>query len=162
MTRSQLTQADIGAWLFKCNPLEWNIDGALSNGRLIDSWRVFPTYRIGLVQPGQPAVLWVTGRGRKGVPESGIHMAGYTTGSVHRDQDGDEYWLDETERRKLRPYVGLRMAAVDVIPRRLIVEDSRTARMEVLRVPQGSNPSYLTHSEKAAVEEMMGGWPSPA
>jgi hypothetical protein len=30
----------------------------------------------------------------------------------------------------------------------------------VPRVPQGSNPSYLTHAEKAAIEKIMGGWPT--
>lgn len=161
MTRTRLTSAEIGAWLLKCNPAMWNIDHALAAGQLVDTWRLFPSYRVGLVQPNQPVVLWVTGPGRRSAPISGIHMAGYTTGTIVPDARGDEYWLDEAERRKRRPYIGLRMRLVTVLPRERLVDDPRTARLEVLRVPQGSNPSYLSRAETAAVEEMMGGWPEP-
>jgi hypothetical protein len=154
-----LTPHDIGAWLFKCNPHDWDIEAALKNGESVDSWRALETYRIGLVEAGQPAVIWMTGSvGDK--PDPGIWMAGYTTGAVKSDRQGDEYWLDETERRKHRPYIGLRMARIEpIIPRQDILNDPRTAGMEVLRAPQMSNPSYLTPGEKEALEEMMGGWP---
>ncbi|NMH95758.1 hypothetical protein [Pseudonocardia acidicola] len=83
-------------------------------------------------------------------PEPGIWMAGFTTGEIDPGRDGR------------RPYVGLRMAGLQApVPRERLQADRRTDRLEVLRVAHGSNPSYLTPEEKAAVEEMIGGWPDP-
>lgn len=154
--------ADVGAWLFRCNPRDyWDIIGALADGKIVNNWRAFPSYRLGLIIAGQPVVLWVTGRsGRK--PEPGIWMAGFTTGEIIDNGQGDEYWLDEAEQRKPRPYVELSMTQLDpVLLRERVAADVRTARMEILRNPQMGNPSYLTHDEKAAVEEMIGSWPAP-
>jgi hypothetical protein len=133
---------------------------AFRAGKQVDAWRGFPTYRIELIEPDQPVVLWVTGpTGAR--PEPGIRMAGYTTGQILENSQGDEYWLDEAEREKRRPYIGVRMSLVDPVPRQRLTQDPRTRDMEVLRVPRISNPSFLTHEEKQAVEEMMGGWPEP-
>lgn len=156
MTTGALTSAAIGAWLLKCNSALWDIRAALGEGEVVHSWRLYPSYRVGLVRPGQPVVLWVTGRGLRGAPAPGIHTRRARSCLV---VGGDDYWLDEGERRKLRPYMNVRMVAVPVVPREQLVGDPRTARIEVLRAPQGSNPSYLDHVEKEAVEEMIGGWP---
>lgn len=69
-------------------------------------------------------------------------MAGFTTGEIIKNGQGDEYWLDEAEQRKPRPYVELSMTQLDpVLLRERVAADLRTARMEILRNPQMGNPS---------------------
>ncbi|MHA6793623.1 hypothetical protein ACVGVM_08925 [Pseudonocardia bannensis] len=95
-------------------------------------------------------------------PEPGIWMAGFTTGEVDPGS-GDRSPGDGAAGQKRRPRVGLRMTGLQSpVPRDRLRTDRRTERLEVLRVAHGSNPSYLTPEEKAAVEEMIGGWPHPA
>jgi hypothetical protein len=106
---------------------------------------VHPTYRVDLVSADQPAVLWVSGSAAS-VPRPGIWMVGRTTGVVVRDLP--------------RPRVGLAMTLLPaVLPRDQLRSDPRTARLEVLRAPQMSNPSVVSPDEKAAIEELIGGWP---
>ncbi|WP_214407003.1 hypothetical protein [Pseudonocardia lacus] len=137
--RPRLTGADVGAWLFTCNPREFGeLDGR------VEAFCAHPSYRVGLVRPGQPAVLWVSGPdGASPVP--GIWMVGRTTGEV----------TDAP-----RPRVGL---ALDVLPepvaRAALRADPRTARMEVLRAPQMGNPSVITPGELAVIAAMVGDWP---
>jgi hypothetical protein len=139
----RLTPEDVGAWLFTCNPREFaELEPGLRNGASIDGWCVHPTYRIDLVEAGQAAVLWVSGSATS-VPEPGIWMVGRTTGVVERD--------------RVRPRVGLAMTLLPaVVPRELLRADPRTADMEVLRVPQMSNPSVVTPGEKVVIEELIG------
>jgi hypothetical protein len=142
----RLTAEDVGAWLFTCNPREFaELEPGLRNGASIDGWCVHPTYRIDLVEAGQAAVLWVSGSAAS-VPEPGIWMVGRTTGVVERDL--------------ARPRVGLAMTLLPaVVPRELLRAAPRTSGMEVLRVPQMSNPSVVTPGERAVIEELIGRWP---
>lgn len=166
-TREQkkpLTADAIEAWVFKCNATEmWDIVRALDNGKTVDSWRLVQDYRVDLIRalPDHPAVLWVSGS-TGATPEPGIWMTGFTTGEIIDNGQGDEYWLNEAERRKPRPYAVLsgmrpRDPVAPLVPRALVAANPLTNGMEVLRVPRRGNPSYLTHVEKAAVWEMIGG-----
>lgn len=131
-----LTAADVGAWLVTCHPREF----AELPAR-VDGFCVRPTYRLGLVAAGQPAVLWVSGSSGA-APAPGIWMRGRTTG--------------ELDRSGPRPRLGLDLARLDApLPRDLLRADPRTARMEVLRTPQTSNPSIVTPAELAAIEELL-------
>jgi hypothetical protein len=145
-TRPRLTAAEVGAWLFTCNPREFcELVPGLRSGAPVDGWCVHPTYRVDLVSADQPAVLWVSGSAAS-VPRPGIWMVGRTTGVVVRDLP--------------RPRVGLAMTLLPaVLPRDQLRSDPRTARLEVLRAPQMSNPSVVSPDEKAAIEELIGGWP---
>jgi hypothetical protein len=72
-------------------------------------------------------------------------MVGWATGVVERDLG--------------RPRVELEMILIPaVVPREQLRADLRTARLEVLRVPQLSNPSVVTPGEKAVIEELIGRW----
>ncbi|MCO1659564.1 hypothetical protein [Pseudonocardia humida] len=138
--RPRLGVADIGAWLFTCNPREF---GELD---AVDGFCARPSYRVGLVRPGQPAVLWVSGP-EGAAPAPGIWMVGRTTGAV-RDGDGR------------RPRVGLALRALaEPVARAELRADPRTARMEVLRAPQMGNPSVVTPAELAAIAELVDDWP---
>jgi hypothetical protein len=139
--RARLTAADVGGWLFTCNPREFaELDAP------VDGWCAHPSYRVGLVAAGQPALLWVSGPAT-GTPEPGVWMVGRTTGAVDRA-------------RPRRPRVGLRMTRLaEPVPRALLRADPRTARLEVLRAPQMSNPSVVTPAELAVIAELVGSWP---
>jgi hypothetical protein len=133
----RLTGADVGAWLFTCHPRGF---GDLDAAR-VDGWCARPTYRLDLVLPGQPALLWVSGSAGAD-PEPGIWMVGRTTGEVDRVRD--------------RPRVGLVLEALAVpVPREVLRADPRTARMEVLRSAQTANPSVVTPAEYAAIVELL-------
>ena len=134
--RSRLTVADVGAWLFTCNPREFGELDAAS----LDGFCAHPSYRVGLVRAGQPAVLWVSGPDRAAV-EPGIWMVGRTTGAVGEGP---------------RPRVGLALDALaEPVARADLRADPRTARMEVLRAPQMGNPSVLTPAEFAVITGMV-------
>jgi hypothetical protein len=155
----RLTREDIGAWLFRCNPKEWNITAALRDDAPIDCWRVRPSYRLELIEPGDPAIIWIGGP-TGGEPMPGVWMVGRTTGAVF-DDSGDGYWLDRTRGQERSIYVGLAMSQLaSPVPRGLLEVDPRTSKLEIFRSVQMSNPSYLTPDEKKAVDEMIGGWPA--
>jgi hypothetical protein len=90
------------------------------------------SYRLDLVESGQPALLWVSGRVRPGV-----HAVGTVTGPV-RDDDGPV--LPVRLRRLARP-----VARVDLL------DDPAFRDAEVIRMPAGSNPSWLSRPQLAAV-----------
>lgn len=138
--RPRLTGADVGAWLFTCRPDEFA--EVRRAGTAVDGFCGHPTYRLELIAPGQPAVLWVSGSG-SGRPAPGIWMTGRTTGEVDRSRP--------------RPRIGLALDPLtDPLPRELLRCDPRTARLEVLRAPQMSNPSVVSPVEWAAITELLG------
>ncbi len=91
----------------------------------VETWCVRPTYRTGLVAAGQPVLLWVSGT-EPGLP-SGIHAHGRTTGPA-----GDG----------VMPVVLAPLA--EPLLRPDLVAHPELASLEVLRMPAGSNPSYVT------------------
>jgi hypothetical protein len=48
---------------------------------------------LSLIQPGDPAVIWVTGSASS-QPEPGIWAVGYTTGELY-DSQSDDYWVNK-------------------------------------------------------------------
>jgi hypothetical protein len=136
-----LTATDVGAWLFTCRPGEFvELRRA---GAAVDGFCGHPTYRLDLIATGQPAVLWVSGSG-SAAPRPGIWMIGRVTGEVDRD--------------RARPRIGLALDPLpDALPREVLRADPRTARLEVLRAPQMSNPSVVSPAEWAAITELLGG-----
>ncbi|HEY8588369.1 MAG TPA: hypothetical protein VIL55_02340 [Naasia sp.] len=140
----RLTSSDIGAWLVTCNPREFaEMLPRLRAGERVDGWCVRPTYRLDLIAPDQPALLLVSGP-RGATPEPGIWMRGRMTGEL--DHGGH------------RPRAGLALALLDApLPREVLRADPRTARMEVLRSAQTSNPSVVLPAEWAAIEGLLAG-----
>jgi hypothetical protein len=136
----RLTAPDVGAWLFTCHPGEF---AEIRGGRALDGFCGRPTYRLDLVAPDQPAVLWVSGSAAAR-PQPGIWMVGRTTGEV--------------DRAAARPRIGLALDLLaEPLPREVLRADPRTARLEVLRVPQASNPSIVTPAEWKVITELLGG-----
>jgi len=132
-----LTSDSLGAWLIKASPGEQSVDELVRRGFATTwSWCVRPTYRADLVAAGQPVLLWVSGDGRR-VP-AGIHAHGLTTGPV----DEDRLTMPVT----LKP--------VDPpVPRSWLLGHPLLSRAEVVRMPAGSNPSYLTVEQLRALQD---------
>ncbi len=131
---ARLTADDVACWVFK---------SAVPTAQLHAGWRpgtarsmtrcVRPSYRLDLMAPGQPCLLWVSGRS-----EPGVHALGTITGAP-READGG-------------PVVPVEFALLpDPLPRSLLLADPSTRDAEVLRMPAGSNPSWLSAAQFAAV-----------
>ena len=145
----------VAAWLFKAKPEVWDVVGAIRAiladpaAPPIDSWEMAASYRVDLVRPGQPCVLWVTG-GRH-APTTGVWAMGEVVTAPVFDVMSEEG----------RPRYGVGLD-LDVVgdPVRLIelAADERFARAEIIRAPRVSSPVALTADELAAIEDA---WPLP-
>jgi hypothetical protein len=97
-----------------------------------------PSYRLDLMAPGQPCLLWVSGRSKPGV-----HALGSLTGAP-READGG-------------PVVPVEFTLLPApLPRAALLADPVMRDAEVLRMPAGSNPSWLSGAQFAAVLDRVG------
>ncbi|MCI2240029.1 hypothetical protein MO973_36250 [Paenibacillus sp. TRM 82003] len=141
MAIPRLTADDVACWVLKTGADVAELAGAPEGEAVPLARCVHPTYRLGLVRPGQPVLLWRSGR-QAGVRAVGQVLAAPAGGAVR---------------------VALRRLA-EPVPRADLLADARFRAAEVVRVPMGANPSYLTAVQLAAVAERLApaaGWPSP-
>jgi hypothetical protein len=134
--RRALTLETLGAWLLKATGARPSTHAHVHTGFAgVSAWCVQPTYRTELVEAGQPVLLWISGNDRE--CPAGIYAHGRTTG----------------------------IAADDVVPLALsplsapllrseLVGRAELERLEVLRVPAGSNPSYVTPDQLRVLAAM--------
>jgi hypothetical protein len=130
----RLTPGDVACWVLRT---------ARPPGDLVSGWRpgtqqeltrcVRPSYRLGLMAAGQPVLLWLSGR-----QQPGVHALGVLTGAPAMDAGG-----------QVVP-VRLRLL-VEPIDRAELLADPVAGQAEVLRMPAGSNPSWLSGPQFAAV-----------
>ena len=137
----RLTRADVACWVVKTTHPPADLARDWAPGTAHDLTRcVRASYRLGLMTAGQPCLLWLSGPDRPGV-----HALGRLTGEpgIH---DGDG------------PAVPLRLTLLAApVPRAELLADPRTRDAEVLRMPAGSNPSWLSAGQFAAVLTRTGG-----
>ena len=121
-----LSTDSLGAWLVKASGAAPSTREHVRAGFAgVETWCARPTYRTDLVATGQPVLLWVSGS-EPGLP-AGIHAHGRTTGPAH---DG---------------VIPMVLVPLDQpILRSELVGHPDLAALEVLRMPAGSNPSYVT------------------
>jgi hypothetical protein len=94
------------------------------------------SYRLDLMAAGQPCLLWLSGRDRPGV-----HALGTVAGPVEEDEAGGSV-------------VPVRFTLLlEPVLRAELLGDPRMRDAEVLRMPAGSNPSWLSAQQFAAVLE---------
>lgn len=126
----------------------WDVVGFLRDGGVISGWGLVPSYRAWLMQPGHRCFLWVSGA------RPGIWATGEVTAApVERTGGDDPYWLDNSKRHLVRPYVGLRLVGLDEpLSKDLLARDPRFAMAEVLRAPRMGNPLVLTADEVAVID----------
>ena len=131
-----LTTDSLGAWLVKARGSDAGTQVHARAGFAdVDTRCVRPTYRTELVEAGQRVLLWVSGD-EPGLP-AGIHAHGRTTGRAH---DG---------------VIPVELAALESpLLRSELVGHPELSAMEVLRMPAGSNPSYVTREQLAVLVEM--------
>lgn len=131
--------AAFGAWLFKCNPHRRDFDALLPTLNRGTAWCVARTYRRELIGPNQPALLWVSGSDRTG-PRPGLWAVGRTAGPV----EGPQATVD------------LRLRLLDEpVARDIVAQVAGLESLEVLRIPAGSNPSWVTEAEFAALAPLL-------
>ena len=143
----------VGAWLFKANPAVWDGLAFLKSGADVDSWRMAPSYRVDLVAPGQPAVLWVTGPAN-GPHVPGVWAVGEVAGEVFEDvgDPDDDLWRDQGARHQVRPYVELTLAVLsEPISRMDLLDDPRFAEAEIVKRPRMGSPVALRPIELEAI-----------
>ena len=131
-----LTTATLGAWLLKASGAAASTGTHVRTGFAdASTWCVQPTYRTELVEAGQPVLLWVSGSERE--HPAGIYARGRTTGPAQ---------------------AGLMPIALTPVLHPLLrselVGHPGLATMEVLRVPAGSNPSFVTPEQLRVLAEL--------
>jgi hypothetical protein len=131
---SRLTAGDVACWVLKSTLPPEEIVTGWHPGTHRDLPRcVRPSYRLGLVTAGQPVLLWLSGRA-----QPGVHAVGVLTGAARTDGDG--------------PVVPVRLTRLaEPIGRAELLADPVAGQAEVLRMPAGSNPSWLSGPQFAAV-----------
>jgi hypothetical protein len=131
-----LTRDTLGAWLVKASGAAASTRAHLATGFAdVETRCVRPTYRTALVEAGQPALLWVSGTERD--HPAGIYAHGRTTGPVA--DDAMPVALTSLQHPVLRTE---------------LLGHPGLAGMEVLRMPAGSNPSYVTREQLAVLREL--------
>ena len=133
---ARLQPSDVAGWLLKSTRAPAEIDPGWAPGEERELTRcVRRSYRLELVSPGQPVLLWVSGR-----VQPGVHAVGTVSGPVRPD-DGDD-----------GPVLPVRLTSLpDPVDRGELLADPGFRTAEVLRMPAGSNPSWLSAAQLRAV-----------
>ena len=131
-----LTEDSLGAWLIKARGAEpatrLHVESSFAE---VTTRCVRPSYRTGLVRSGQRVLLWISGN-EPGLP-AGIHAQGRTVGVA---ADG---------------VIPVELSALPVpLLRNELSGHPELSSMEVLRMPAGSNPSYVTRDQLAVLAEL--------
>ena len=138
----RLTRETLGAWLLKAHPATPGFESLAQDGFTgVRTRCVRASYRTELVEAGQPVLLWVSGRDPR--HPAGLHAQGRTRGEAGTE-DGE-------------PVLPVALAPLEVpVPRAELLAHPLLRDLEVLRMPAGSNPSYLTGEQYAA---LRADWP---
>jgi hypothetical protein len=163
-----VTEESLGAWVMKCNPAVWDLEGFIANGEaVIDDWTVVENYRSAMMRYGQRVLLWVTGND-KSLPR-GFWGSGWITGEVEgvvdsgADEDVSDYWLDLEARERFRFAAPMNLHVWDEpVPESEVIQVPGLDGLEVIRMRQASNPSWVTAEQLEALEPLLPEWPEIA
>jgi hypothetical protein len=130
----RLTPADVACWVLKTSrPPDEIVPGWCPGTERELTRCVRPSYRLELMDAGQPCLLWLSGPRRPGV-----HALGVLAGPPDVDAAG--------------PVVPVRLILLTrPVGRTDLLADPAVRDAEVLRMPAGSNPSWLSPAQFAAV-----------
>jgi hypothetical protein len=137
--RRRLSEGDVAAWLLKTSLPPCKLLAGWEPGctRVLDRC-LRASYRLALMRPGQPCLLWLSGR-----EQPGVHAVGTLTGPP-MTRDG-------------QPSVTVSLRRLERPVARADLQSSPFADAEVLRMPAGSNPSYLRERQLDAVLRAVAG-----
>jgi hypothetical protein len=130
----RLSADDVACWLLKtATPPDVLAPGWAPGGTRSLTRCLRGSYRLGLMAPGAPCLLWLSGRDRPGVHALGVLDAAPSTGTGG-------------------PEVAVSLTLLDrPVARARLLADPVFRFAEVVRMPAGSNPSWLTAGQYAAV-----------
>jgi hypothetical protein len=131
---TRLAHDDVACWVLKSAlpPEAIGTGWAPGEARVVDRC-VRASYRLGLMRPRDPCLLWVSGRDRPGV-----HAVGRLTDVPREGPAG--------------PDVPVRFVRLEEhVARAELLADPAFAGAEVVRMPAGSNPSWLSAAQFAVV-----------
>jgi hypothetical protein len=148
MAAQRLTKRDVGCWVLKANPETWayfdaiEADGVRPGEVVWGSWTLSSNYRTNdLMQKHDPMVLFVTGARR-----SGIHEVGFLAGEpVPCEGMNTDFAVDlevAAQPTMAVDYWGVRLR--EPVPRGELKSHKTLSKAEHFRMPQMSNPTYLT------------------
>jgi hypothetical protein len=142
---TRLGLGDVACWVLKSTRPPELIEPGWRVGTATELTRcVRRSYRLDLMRPGQPCLLWVSGR-----TAPGVHALGEIAG--------------EAEERDGGPVVDVRLTRLpSPVPRADLLADPAARDAEVLRMPAGSNPSWLSAGQYAAVLAHLPGGTVPS
>ena len=134
---ARLQPSDVAGWLLKSTRAPAEIDPGWTPGEERELTRcVRRSYRLELISPGQPVLLWVSGR-----VLPGVHAVGTVAGPVRADSGDDD-----------GPVLPVRLTSLpNPVDRGELLADPGFRSAEVLRMPAGSNPSWLSAPQLEAV-----------
>lgn len=161
--RRSVTEENLGAWVFTCNPETWKLREFIDDGNdWVDNWSVVDNYRSAMIRDGQRAVLWVSGPENGDTPR-GIWGLGWTTGTRYEVANLDDgYWADEQKQADVGWLVPTDITLMKTpIGAAAVRNQPGLSDLEVLRSPNMSNPSWLSAEQLAALQELVGEWPEP-
>lgn len=160
-----ITEENLGAWLLKCDPTsKFDLPAAMADGvDTVTEWSVVPGYRSEMMAPGDKVVFWVSGDSRimtRGIWGIG-HVTDYVQDSVPDDlQMGDvNYWKDEEARLAVELSIPVDVPLFDEPLSALDLRAAGIVNLEVQRLAQGSNPSWVSKEQLARLEALLSAWP---
>ena len=108
---------------------------SLVESTLVARWCVRPSYRLGLIRPGDPLLLWLSGRDP--LHPRGLWAVGEMTGPSDRRHRGGPAPADVSSADRLE----LRSRGID--------------DLEVQRQPMGSNPSWVSRRQWSRISSLL-------
>jgi len=141
-----LSRDEVGGWVVKANPVVWDIHAAREACEELTSFRLTPSYRVEMMQVGDPVLVWVTRDHARHLPAG--FMADAEVAGRPRSRTGAA---------GRRPHVPLRAAVWwdAILPADVVRRHPALADLEVLRAPRIGNPAYLTRNQLTAVDELL-------
>jgi hypothetical protein len=143
---ARLTSGDVACWVLKSTRPPAELLPGWRTGTVAALTRcVRASYRLELMAAGQPCLLWLSGR-----KQPGVHALGRLAAAPEPGPDG--------------PTVAVRLTLLtEPVARADLLADTRARDAEVLRMPAGSNPSWLSVTQFAAIlarveEPALGPW----
>ncbi len=157
-----VSRENLGAWLLKGNPAVWDVRRFRAEGHdTVTSWSVRPGYRSALMRTGDRVVFWLSGPGTGGLVR-GVWGLGHVVGEPEPWTDTDRgWWLDDAARHALRARVEVHVPLLAEPVPAAELRAAGVTDLEVQRVPQGSNPSWVSRPQLDALADVLPTWPAP-
>jgi hypothetical protein len=138
----RLTTDDVACWVLKTRTAPADLLPDWSRGTARELTRCLRrSYRVELMQPGQRCLLWLSGSVAPGVHGIGTLTSHATSGET-----------PDAAGRGVEVAVSVFLLP-EPVSRAALLADPSFSRAEVLRMPAGSNPSYLSAQALESLQE---------